>query len=833
MTNHIPSNSPKSVEGSIETLVDFVKRFAWQRGLPIVLQTIHPDTGKIKAFTFTAKQEAELRASATRSMGVENVYFQVNPLKRPISGASKANKEDVAAAHWLQCDLDPNPLDDFETSRGFIKKAFEKYDPKPNLIIDSGGGYQGFWALTDPIEMLPREDGAEPWAEVESRSQQLSLMMSADPCFNIDRIMRAPGTVNMPNNKKRSKGRKPALAQVIHWDDGSYPLERFPKAPVVSVGMGGASSSMGGGREVTISSGNLRAITPEDMHKLAISRGGTLNDYTVMLIVQGTDPDAPDRYKSRSEVLFRVLIDLVKAKFEPDEMAAICTDDDYAISAHVKDQKRPMKYIARQIQRATEAVINPQLLAMNERFAIIKNLGGRHLVVTEYFDEALKRTVLKRQDRNNFISSHAHEQIQTGSTDKGPTFTPLGKWWFYHPEARRYDYLVFQPGQEPEINVPIGAGGLVKKLNLWQGFACEAVPGDCSLYLNHLRDNICCGDLVHYEYLLNWMAKGVQYPSEQGQVCFVMQGAKGAGKSVAANVYGSLFGRHFIQVANASHLVGNFNAHLRDCICVFADEAFYAGDKKHEAVLKALVTEDTLMIESKGIDVEPSPNYIRLIMASNNDWVVPVSSDERRYFIVNVNSAVAQDTSYFESLIKQIDNGGREALLHFLLNKDISNFDVRTPPKTAALNEQAGRSMNLMMELFIECLESGVLPGETNIKKSPNQATQDAFREWASERAKTSPRNAMNTFAQDLKTRFDEDVEKRKDKHEVERPVNYKPNPKGHTKRPNFYHFLPLKQLREKYANLVREWPNDLVDWQFEESSVEASPNDDDPEVLF
>jgi len=32
-------------------------------------------------------------------------------------------------------------------------------------------------------------------------------------------------------------------------------------------------------------------------------------------------------------------------------------------------------------------------------------------------------------------------------------------------------------------------------------------------------------------------------------------------------------------------LVGNFNAHLIDCVLLFADEAFWAGDKQGENTL--------------------------------------------------------------------------------------------------------------------------------------------------------------------------------------------------------------------------------------------------------
>ena len=52
-----------------------------------------------------------------------------------------------------------------------------------------------------------------------------------------------------------------------------------------------------------------------------------------------------------------------------------------------------------------------------------------------------------------------------------------------------------------------------------------------------------------------------------------------------------ILGQHALHISNSKHLVGNFNAHLRDCVLLFADEAFYAGDKAHVGVLNSLITE--------------------------------------------------------------------------------------------------------------------------------------------------------------------------------------------------------------------------------------------------
>jgi hypothetical protein len=814
-----PGEGHPPVKGDNDVVVAFYQRFAWQYGHDAVLQTIHPDKETVRAYTFKPGDEKGLRALLEKINGVENIYFQVNPLKRPLSGAAKASKEDVAAVHWLQADMDPSPLEDFDKERARILKALETFDPKANMIIDSGGGYQGFWALTKPLELTPRDDGIEPWAEAESRSQQLALLLSADLCFNCDRIMRTPGTVNVPNKKKRAKGRVPALAKIVHWDDGSYPLERFAKAPVArtSTGLVKVAKKNGESREITLTE-NVRRYSPENIRAMAQMRGQIVSDYTMMLIVQGGDPDHPGKYESRSEVLFRVCCELKRAQFTDDEIASICTDPDFLVSAHVQDQKRPVKYMARQIKRATDAVLSPELLMMNDRFAIIGNLGGKHVVVEEHHDEGMKRSILKYQLREQFLSRFAHQQVQVGSDDKGPKMVPLGKWWIDHPDARRYDYVVFLPGADSEIIIPQIYGFPIKKLNLWQGFGCEAIPGDCSLYLNHLRNVICRGEQEIYDYVIRWFARGVQYPDRQGEVAIVLKGSKGSGKSIAAKNYGSLFGRHYMNVTHSGHLTGNFNEHLRNCIFLFADEAFYAGDKKNSGVLKTLITEDVLMIEAKGLNAEPSKNCIHLMMASNDDWIVPTSADERRFLVLELTDEVAQNTAYFKALQDQMDHGGREALLHHLLSIDLTDFEVRRPPKTAALADQNLLSASLVIRLFVECLTVGCLPGNAAMKSDPALSWPNAFRDIVAERNHTLSSAEKAGFERELVKLFEGATAKDIKTVRPNRKVAHRAISGG--SRPVMSVFRPLRELRREYANYVDQWPEGPADWQYEPASV-------------
>src|SRR5262245_6309673 len=275
----------------------------------------------------------------------------------------------------------------------------------------------------------------------------------------------------------------------------------------------------------------------------------------------------------------------------------------------------------------------------------------------------------------------------------------IGKWWINHSERRQYDGVVYAPGESTG-----------RMFNLWTGVGCEPIAGDCELYLAHLHDNICDGDSGHYEYLLNWMANAVQNPGRPGEVAVVVRGREGVGKGVAAKEFGRLFGSHFRHVVHAKHLTGNFNAHLQQCSALFADEAFFAGDRSHESVLKALVTEETLLIEPKGVDSFPVRNCIHLLMSSNADWVVPAGAEARRFFVLNVADARMQDSDYFEAITRQMESGGRGGLLYMLLERDLSDFDVRKVPQTVALAEQKAFSRR-GLDLLVETLaRDGVLP---------------------------------------------------------------------------------------------------------------------------
>jgi len=101
-------------------------------------------------------------------------------------------------------------------------------------------------------------------------------------------------------------------------------------------------------------------------------------------------------------------------------------------------------------------------------------------------------------------------------------------------------------------------------------------------------------------------------------------------------------------------------------------------------VLESLITEPTLFIEGKGMNAVTAPNRLHIMMASNNEWVVPAGPLKRRCFVLRVGDQRAQDQAYFAAIDKQmLEEGGLAAMMYDLERKDLTSFNVRRMPRTA------------------------------------------------------------------------------------------------------------------------------------------------------
>ena len=321
-----------------------------------------------------------------------------------------------------------------------------------------------------------------------------------------------------------------------------------------------------------------------------------------------------------------------------------------------------------------------EIARVNEEYALI-SVGGSMRILWEFpsYDPMLPRYQL--MEREAFRVKMANKPIMITVLDsKGnpkTTMKNIADVWLGHPSRREYPMGM---GLFPE-GAPLGF------YNLWKGYSVKPREGDCEGYLEHIRKVLCREDKDYYNWVIDWMADCVQDPGNPKGCALVMKGNEGTGKGTIATWFGRLFAPHFAHLTDTSHMVSNFTAAIDYKIVIFADEVVWGGNQKAAGKLKGLVTEKYIVSERKGIDHVQVRNMAHIIMASNEDFVVPAGPLSRRWFVLEISDEKRNDRAYFKAINDEMNNGGLEALLFFLLQRKVTS-NLSTAPETRAISDQ-------------------------------------------------------------------------------------------------------------------------------------------------
>lgn len=713
----------------------------------------HADKGKFPGQRFVDANAAESWA-LEQNRAKRNVYFVPNEVQPHVN--KKPSREEMARVDWLFIDIDQAPQTEWADDHARIKKLVtEGLDrlgvPKPTLIVDSGGGWQLGWLLKTPIEV--NGDPARGEEAVRINKALIALLDGDKACHSIDHVYRLPGTINYasPEKLKKQKGR-PAEREAEVWSwtrepDATlraYSLADF--APLIakrtaptstgtrpSTGKASPRAAVGEGTASPSEwqSGSVAPCSTDDLREWAAANGKTIRDNTLALIATGQDPLEPTKYPSRSEPLFKVCLDLVRAGVDDAVIFRVITDPGNVIAESVREQPNMEGYAKRQIFRAWEEVgrewwRHPKIALeyLNHTHAVLAQEGGQCRVLAWSWvplsddddddtprEDQRGRWVPLLQSFADFRNRYCNKLVDTGISDKNgnPVREPVGKWWLSNQDRREYDELCFHPKKPERVG---------KNLNLWRGWGVKPQPGDWSLMRAHVENVLAAGKSEYADYILKWAAWAIQHPDKPAEAALVFKGGKGAGKGMFARALKDMFGQHGIHIFSGEYLTGKFNAHLRDAVLVFADEAVAPDDKERIGRLQGLITEPTFVVEGKGANAVQVKNHLHVVMASNEKWVVPASSDERRYAVFRVSDGRAQNRDYFSALAEQMENGGLAAMLHDLLEMDIGDFHPRwNIPQTEELTEQKLAGLRGVDRAFLDILQTGELPVERWLDK--------------------------------------------------------------------------------------------------------------------
>ena len=394
------------LKGNTDETVLFLRVYCGDSSI-LLVAFLPDDRSTIEARTFNpTTQETELRAWIDKRQGIKNLYFTVNIVYEGYSGDKKCAKEDIAWVRGAHVDIDQRPNEGtVEEEKLWALDLLEKYEVRPDILIDSGNGIQAFWPFKEPIKVA---GNPELLALFEGINNTIMRAFSGDKCWNIDRIMRLPGTINMPDKGKRKKGRVPVLAKLMRFDT---PAKCTPDMFKTT----GISRALPPSADVISIRPTVEDIPDSvDLDSLPAS----LSEETRALIMSGKRAVRAGGDGSRSATVWYVVGQCLHAGCSDGVIASILMDARYGISESIREKGRHTRNEAlRQIEKAKRRY------QVNSRPLIEVEIGNLDKVLNK-IEEAIIET-------DHAVYQHYGDLIHLGvQTENGPLgMIPVSSHW--------------------------------------------------------------------------------------------------------------------------------------------------------------------------------------------------------------------------------------------------------------------------------------------------------------------------------------------------------------------------------------------------------------------
>lgn len=226
----------------------------------------------------------------------------------------------------------------------------------------------------------------------------------------------------------------------------------------------------------------------------------------------------------------------------------------------------------------------------------------------------------------------------------------------------------------------------------------------------------CSNDLRVFNYVIKWLAHQVQHPFVKLPKCIVLKGMEGSGKGCVVQLIKNILGEEwFFHPTNHDDVIGQYNFKLRNKSLVFLDEMTYGGNKKEDGVIKKLITENTIVTNEKFVSQLCTSNRMNIIMASNNDWIIPVGMQARRYVVLDTKNGM-RDLNREQR--EKIYNCNPYSFAKYLYSIDLSNWDNNEDIITDALIEQKEQAMHDVVKWIYESIKyDGNFPFGEEVEK--------------------------------------------------------------------------------------------------------------------
>ena len=221
------------------------------------------------------------------------------------------------------------------------------------------------------------------------------------------------------------------------------------------------------------------------------------------------------------------------------------------------------------------------------------------------------------------------------------------------------------------------------------------------------------------EVFLNWLAWALQHEKKKPSWAVMLYSNKqGTGKSTLTDVLKALFGENNTGRTNGvGKLVGRFNKEILENKLVIVEEVEVKRGSPQANSLKSLITEDSTMVEAKGLPAYVEQIHCAFVMTTNH-LPLWLEESDRRFFILDFNhegyANGGADYTRFTKLVAELKNQirnpeGIKGIYDKLMSRDVpddfgSKLDI-TAHSTEIMTRLRDLSPDVAKQIIDEVLE--------------------------------------------------------------------------------------------------------------------------------
>ena len=231
---------------------------------------------------------------------------------------------------------------------------------------------------------------------------------------------------------------------------------------------------------------------------------------------------------------------------------------------------------------------------------------------------------------------------------------PFITYWLKDPNMKCYDDVDCVP---PPLKCPSNI------FNLWTGFEMDRIDNyeknekAIEFFLKHIKI-LCNHEEEVFDYIVKWIGQMLQYPAVKSAIVPIFIAAEGTGKGSLKELLKKMIGdKKVLQTSQPSKdCWGSFNGQMKDSFLVNLDEMNKREFDGSSDAYKALVSENKININIKGIKSFSIMSCHRFLITTNNDEPIHAKRGDRRNVIITSSNELKNDKEYFKEFYKYLND---------------------------------------------------------------------------------------------------------------------------------------------------------------------------------